>query len=323
MTFRFFFLRGLAIILPTVLTIWILVAVYQFVEEKIAVPINSGIRQLVLVSGWPDATDEDYLWLSDKLASNQVEDFEAKARIWAKQRQQMQEALPGADFQQRVTASRMDFVRKNMEWEARAHQLKMRWNNVTIGEWHVLDISGLIVAAFIIYIIGRLLGGFLGRGMIKQGERLLLRVPVFKQIYPYVKQVTDFFVGDKEDKIAFSNVVGVEYPRKGLWSVGLVTGNTMRIIQDAAGEECLTVFVPSSPTPFTGYVITVPKKDTINLPITIDDALRFAVSGGVIVPANQEIPDTSAKAVEFQQPATDAQEDDSANSSTPRKEIAP
>jgi len=86
-------------------------------------------------------------------------------------------------------------------------------------------------------------------------------------------------------------VVAVQYPRKGLWSVGMVTGDTMSRIQEAAGEPCLTVFIASSPTPFTGYVITVPKGDTVDLPITVEDALKFAVSGGVVIPANQAIVD--------------------------------
>ncbi len=332
MTFRYFFLRGLGIVLPTILTIWILVAVYQFVEQNIANPINAGIRQLVLVSGWPAATEDDYLWISERLAAGQTEAFEDKAREWGRQREAFGERFADLarsdppEFSKQLRAARVLYVRQNMTWEARSYRLDKLWNGYTIGNWVVLDVTGLLVAIFIIYVIGRLLGGFIGRGMIKQGERLLLRVPIFKQIYPYVKQVTDFFVGDKEDKLAFSNVVAVEYPRKGLWSIGLVTGNTMQFVQDAAGTECLTVFVPSSPTPFTGYVITVPKRETIDMPISIDDALRFAVSGGVIVPPNQQI------AVQGAQPALpedevggrgESSDDASQTPSSHTKEVSP
>ena len=224
--FRRFFFRGLGILLPTVLTIWILVAVYNFVEQKIASPINEGVRWAIV------------RWTS-------------------------------------MTAEQMD------AW----------WASVKIGDWQVLNLTGLLIAVILIYIVGRVLGGFVGRGIIKQGESLLLRVPLFKQIYPYVKQVTDFFVGDDDDESAmkFSRVVAVQYPRKGIWSVGLGTGDTMRDIEATAAQDCITVFIPSSPTPFTGYVITVPKGDTVNLPISIDEALRFCVSGGVIVPEKQRI----------------------------------
>ena len=110
-------------------------------------------------------------------------------------------------------------------------------------------------------------------------------MPLVGRVYPAFKQITDFIFGDdSEEKLSFNRVVAVEYPRKGLWSVGMVTGNTLRTIQDAAGRDCLTVFIPSSPTPFTGYVITAPVDDTVELPITVEDALKFAVSGGVVVP---------------------------------------
>jgi len=222
--FRQFFLRGLGILLPTVLTIWILVAVYNFVEQKIAAPINQGVRWAI-----------------------------ASSTQWSL-----------ADIEQ---------------W----------WSSVRIGQWEAMNLTGLLIAIMLIYIVGRVLGGFIGRGIIHQGERLLLRVPLFKQIYPYVKQVTDFFVGDSESKFKFSRVVAVQYPREGIWSIGLVTGDTMRDIEAAVAKDCMTVFIPSSPTPFTGYVITVPKSDTTDLPITIDEALRFCVSGGVIVPDKQRI----------------------------------
>jgi hypothetical protein len=82
-------------------------------------------------------------------------------------------------------------------------------------------------------------------------------------------------------------VVLVQYPRKGIWTIGLHTGGAIRKIDDMIGE-CVTVFIPSSPTPFTGYTIIVPKEDVIDAPLTIDEALRFVVSGGVLVPEHQK-----------------------------------
>ena len=82
----------------------------------------------------------------------------------------------------------------------------------------------------------------------------------------------------------FSRVVGVEYPRKGIWSMGLVTGSGIKKIIAKVEKEFLTILIPTSPTPFTGFVIMVPKEDTVDLDMTIEEALRFAVSGGVITP---------------------------------------
>jgi len=164
----------------------------------------------------------------------------------------------------------------------------------------VLNLIGLIVAILLIYIVGAILGSFIGRRLYARGEQLISKVPLIKQVYPSVKQVTDFLVSpaDEAEKMRFSRVVAVEYTRRGLWSVGLVTGSTMRMIQDRAGKPSLTVFVPSSPTPFTGYVITAPTEDTIDLPMTVEEALRFAVSAGVIVPPSQLIATSQAPAVE-------------------------
>jgi uncharacterized membrane protein len=253
LSFRARFFRGLGILLPTVLTIWILVAVYQFVDARIAAPINRGVRTLVLqATPWPTVADGDV----DKYLSEMQRTDRRAGKL------SMTEAV--------------QIARK-----ARLHEW---WRS-----WPILDLIGLVVAIILIYMAGLILGSYIGRRLYARGEELLGRVPIFKAVYPYVKQVTDFFVGEKDKKLQFSNVVAVEYPRKGLWSLGLVTGDTMRTIQNKAGQNCVTVFVPSSPTPFTGYVVTVPVTDTIDLDITIDDALRFTVSGGVIVPTNQLI----------------------------------
>ena len=116
-------------------------------------------------------------------------------------------------------------------------------------------------------------------------EDIITTLPIFKQVYPYVKQVVDFLFSD-DRPIKFNRVVAVEYPRKGIWSVGFLTGATLRSIQEKAGDS-VTIFIPSSPTPFTGYTITVLRREVIELPLTVEEAIRFAVSGGVLVPDHE------------------------------------
>lgn len=282
--FRPFFLRGLAILLPTVLTIWLLIAAYQFVQGKIAGPINQGVKLLVVTaSPLPAAGDEDYDDAVDQMTQKQKD-------AWSVADGDFASAL-GDDY----TATRRIDARRNwmraqpeIERSVRTAVVERWWNSFTLGTWVVMDLIGLVIAIILIYIVGWLVGSFIGRRLYHKGEVLIQRVPLIRSIYPSIKQVTDFFVGAKSGP-QFSAVVAVEYPRKGLWSVGLVTGETMRNIQHRAGVPCLTVFIPSSPTPFTGYVITVPKADTIDLPITIEDAIKFAVSGGVLIPPSQQI----------------------------------
>ena len=79
----------------------------------------------------------------------------------------------------------------------------------------------------------------------------------------------------------------IEYPRHGLWSMGFLTGPAMRSLRAATVDNLVSVFIPSSPTPFTGYVVAVRRDEIVELPITVDQALRFSISGGVLLPAGQ------------------------------------
>lgn len=219
------FLRGLAVLLPSVLTLWLLVKAYQFIDLAIAEPINRGIRlafvELTFAIKYFDSTKE--------VIQNNVD-------MW---------------------------------WAAHPY----------------MNLLGLIVAAIIVYICGRLVGGFLGRTLYRTIENLMSSIPIISKIYPYVKQLVDFLIADS-DKPKFSRVVAVEYPRKGIWAVGFLTGESMNSLKSKMPDS-VTVFIPSSPTPFTGYTITIPKSEIIDLPITVEEAIRFAVSGGVLKPENQ------------------------------------
>ncbi|MEM8782728.1 MAG: DUF502 domain-containing protein [Planctomycetota bacterium] len=290
--FRRFFVRGLAIVLPTVLTIGVLLWAARLVDQNIAAPINAGLRELVVrFTQYPPAEESDFLEAFEKIDAKQRDDFALfnEQRLEALNLSQASRVPVTVDRQITLDwmQSRADTIRL-----ARRNAFEQRWNQYTVGGWPVLNLIGLLLAIVLVYIVGAFLSRSIGNRLWRIGEDMISRVPLVGRVYPAFKQITDFIFGDdSEDKLKFNRVVAVQYPRKGLWSVGLVTGNTMRTIQDHTGEHCLTVFVPSSPTPFTGYVITVPVRDTVDLPVTIEDALKFAVSGGVVVPPRQTIPE--------------------------------
>lgn len=253
--FRQFFVRGLSVVLPTVLTLWLLVYAYRFVESSVAQPINAGVRALVLRAG-PRVVGEAGMPEWWKVTPEQLEAArQQRAR-------NLQQALPDDEllFETRVSRFR--------EW----------WN----ARWW-LRLTGVALAVVLIYLLGRLLGGFFGRSLYRRLDELLARAPVFNLVYPHVKQVVDFLFGENQ-RTAFKGVVLVEYPRKGIWTIGLATGSGAGAIEGVAGADCMTVFIPSSPTPFTGYTITVLKSETHPVPMTIDEALRFVISGGVLSP---------------------------------------
>jgi uncharacterized membrane protein len=118
-----------------------------------------------------------------------------------------------------------------------------------------------------------------------------MRIPLIRAVYPAVKQVTDFILKNRrDDRFASSHVVAVQPHEKGIWSIGLITGGTLQPLSDATGEDLVTVFVPSTPTAFTGYVLIVPRRHVVELPMTVEEAMRLLVSGGVIAPDKAPAP---------------------------------
>ena len=285
-SFRRFFLRGVAIILPTVLTIWVLVLVYGFVQTNIAAPINWGIREvLLLASDWPQPTPGDLLQAAERLPDEQrylLEDaidhrraeVRAAGRAWRVSDERAYAIAFMAETPQRVRLGR----RVAME---------RQWNSIGFAGFRAMDLIGLLVAVVVIYFTGLFLSHYIGRRLHARLEQFVHRVPLVSKVYPAVKQVTDFIFGEADAPMQFNRVVIVEYPGPGIWSLGLITGTSMRRMEDQTGEKTVSVFIPNSPTPFTGFVINVPESKTVDVPITIEEALKFVVSGGVLIPTQQ------------------------------------
>ena len=150
---------------------------------------------------------------------------------------------------------------------------------------------GFILAKVLVLAVGIIFRGVLGRQLLRLIEGLIRRIPFIKVIYPYAKQVTEFFFEEK-NKIEYDTAVAVEYPRKGIWSLGFVTSGGFRSIRNLTKTPMVAIFIPSSPTPITGYTIMIPQDETIPLDLSVDEVLRFTISGGVIIPPG-EIPKTA------------------------------
>jgi len=219
--FKSYFLRGLAVLLPTLLTIWILVWGYNFIQNNVSVHINRGL-------------------------------------VWVLAR-----------FQGEHGPTTEDLTRILVDGAAGSA-------------------VGFFIALLLVFVVGALLASVVGRALWRVIEAFIMSTPVLRRVYPYVKQVTDFVLTQEEQQKMFSRVVAVEYPRKGIWSIGFVTGSGLTRITQSVQKEFVTVLIPNSPTPVTGYVIIVPKEQTIALEMTIEEAFRFAVSAGVIAPDRGE-----------------------------------
>ena len=257
--FRRFFLRGLAVVLPATLTLWVLVQAYLWVDRSIAEPINSGIRYGVirLYGNWPTLGDmTGVIPTSEELIELRLAD-----------------GLPEDDT-------------------SNDKQLVFDYQELTVNSWWtdylLVRMIGLVVAIAAVYFAGRLVGGIVGRWAYRGFERFLTSIPVIKKIYAWIKQIVDFLFSNQGKQMKFNRVVAVEYPRRGIWSVGFQTGEPMKSIVPKSGDS-VTVFIPSSPTPFTGYTVTIPREDLIELPITVEEAIGFAISAGVLRPPSEAI----------------------------------
>ncbi len=142
---------------------------------------------------------------------------------------------------------------------------------------------GLLVFLFLIFMMGFFATNFLGRKIFFYFERLWLRFPIIKKIYPAAKQITKFLFSQKTQS-GVQKVVLVEYPRQGVYSLGFVTNSTDKIINDKTEDECLNVLIPIVPNPWTGFLLFVSKQDVIYLDISVEEAIKLIVSGGILNP---------------------------------------
>jgi uncharacterized membrane protein len=142
--------------------------------------------------------------------------------------------------------------------------------------------TGVVLTLAIILLVGILARNFIGRRLVVWWEALLGRIPVVSKIYSSVKQVSDTLLSPSGQ--AFRKPVLVEFPRAGTWAVGFVVGDPGDALQNAVVGAHASVFVPTAPNPTSGYVLIVPLTQIVDLDVSVDDALKFVVSMGVVAP---------------------------------------
>ncbi len=146
---------------------------------------------------------------------------------------------------------------------------------------------GIIVSSVIIFVTGFFLTNFAGRRLIKWGENILDRIPLVRSIYSSVKQVTETVLSSEGD--TFSAVYLIEYPRKGIWTLCFKTSSSPKFMDEAADDKLVTVFVPTTPNPTSGFILFIPIKDVKVLDIDVEEALKLVMSLGVVAPAGKTV----------------------------------
>lgn len=315
LTFNRIFLKGLAITLPAILTFVILVWVASLLNTYIISPTNSAVRYVIALMIEDSLPKSSLVKLEDgpplphadvsryRVTKDLKKTFETSraeflkksiapptpknAIEWLDPEQVYvvlgENAVPYSDYKlvaEKLPESQIPVTSTGVYMEV----VIIKYFQSMLH----LSLVALLVVVVLIYFVGRFVTVKLGSLIVQRFEHSVIGgLPVVRNVYSSVKQITDFLFSENE--IEFRRVVAFEYPRRGIWSVGFVTGETLLDIAAAEGEQCVAILVPTSPMPMTGYTISVPKSAVVDLDITIEQAFQFIVSCGVLVPPHQKV----------------------------------
>ncbi len=148
--------------------------------------------------------------------------------------------------------------------------------------------AGFILTVAVLLSTGMLVANVIGQRLVTWWESALARIPIVSNIYRSVKQVSDTLLA--QDGHSFRRAVLVEFPQRGQWSVGFVVGTNGAQLSRHLRADALTVYVPTGPNPTSGYTIIVPPDEVHDVDMSVDDALKFVISMGVVTPLASQLP---------------------------------
>ena len=165
--------------------------------------------------------------------------------------------------------------------------LPLAWHPDKVLGFHIPGF-GVLLTLLILLVVGATASNFAGRKLVQWGDRLVSRIPVVRSIYSSVKQVSDTLFSESGN--AFRTAVLVQWPREGVWTVAFITGTPNGEVAAYLRDEFVSVYVPTTPNPTGGYFVMVRKSDCVELEMSVDSALKYIVSMGVVAPADPTLP---------------------------------
>ena len=166
------------------------------------------------------------------------------------------------------------------------------WNPETYLPFSVPGL-GLVVSVVFLTLAGFIATGIAGRAIVRLGERLVAAVPVARSIYSWTKQVFETVLS--QQSTAFNEVVLIEYPSRGVWAVGFITGQTVGEVQQLTAETVYNVFIPATPNPTTGFLLFIPDRDIHRLDMTVEEGIKLVISGGIVQPRQRNAEEVAAR----------------------------
>lgn len=143
---------------------------------------------------------------------------------------------------------------------------------------------GIVVLVVLILFSGFLVTNYFGRAIHRAIENLMMRIPVMQSIYPAFKEIAKFVFKEDDGATLPQQVVVVEWPRAGQYTIGFLTNTTPKMIAEAVGKEMVNVLIPTVPNPLTGFLMMIPRSEVIHIKMTVEEAIKIVVSGGVVDP---------------------------------------
>ena len=160
--------------------------------------------------------------------------------------------------------------------------IPQRW---TIGNFvpYAVPGLGLLLLLVILFLIVMLTTGYVGKFFVRLGEKIIRKMPIVSSIYSLMKQIFETFLSQKSR--SFSEVVLVEYPRKGLWTIAFVSKDvTGGEIENKVKQKTLSIYVPTTPNPTSGFLIFIPENDVIKLDMSVEEGIKYVISCGIVTP---------------------------------------
>ncbi len=303
-------MRGLAITLPPVVTLfilfWILHGINDFIVQPISWAVRYGIAQavvqqqsrptaeLVRPDGLPALPSRERQYLvsqehrkilldrirratpemREEVTRNVRDDLKTVAYV-----QFENVAVPYSDYIEVYDR----FGPLNIKMPKTATGLYMELATTrNFQPWFHFTAIAIVISVALVYSVGRIVTHRLGAWFVVRVGSFVTGVPLVGAIYTSVKHVTDFFLAEKDPK--YRRVVAIEYPRAGIWTLAFVTGDGMSECVQVAGEPLVNVLIPSAPVPFAGYTMNVKQSELLDLDMSLDQAIQYVMSCGVIVP---------------------------------------
>ncbi len=162
--------------------------------------------------------------------------------------------------------------------------LPVAWHPDRLLGFHIPGF-GVVLMLVIVLLMGAVASNFFGKRLVQWGNSLLSRIPIVRSIYSSVKQVSDTLFSENGN--AFRKALLVQWPREGVWTIGFLTGLPGGDVVNHLPGEYLSVYVPTTPNPTGGYFVMLKKSDCIELQMSVDEALTYVISMGVVVPAKR------------------------------------